>query len=117
MGTFVKFLLITAFDAFKNTTQTEEKTQQTINHDDLVGAVTFIMVFIGIFSFFIVAVLVIAIRSRSYDQLGEQYLNNCNMVESNLTIEYFQEAKNLCHEIKAVEWLLYYIFFSQKMNF
>ncbi|XP_040195402.1 potassium voltage-gated channel subfamily E member 2-like [Rana temporaria] len=103
MGTFVKFLLITAFDASKNTTQPEEKTQQTINHDDLVGAVTFIMVFIGIFSFFIVAVLVIAIRSRSYDQLGEQYLNNCNLVESDSTIEYFQGAKNLCHENKTVE--------------
>lgn len=96
----MKSLLLKAFqEVHQNVTKKEESIH---NQEDNAGAVTFIMVFIAIFSFFIVSVLVIAIRSRSYDQLEEQYVNNCNMVESGGTSPvYFQGAKCLIHENKT----------------
>ncbi|XP_069801978.1 uncharacterized protein [Dendropsophus ebraccatus] len=49
-----------------------------------------------------VSVLVIAIRSHSYDQLEDQYVNNCNMPESRLSSPvYLQGAKCTIHENKT----------------
>ncbi|XP_073525429.1 potassium voltage-gated channel subfamily E member 2-like [Phyllobates terribilis] len=98
---FVKSWLLTAIQELRqNLTHREEITHN--NQEDTVGAVTFVMVLIAIFSFFIVSVLVIAIRSRSYDQLDEPYVNNCNMVESGVTRPvFFQGAKCLIHENKT----------------
>ncbi|KAM3934664.1 uncharacterized protein RB166_002083 [Leptodactylus fuscus] len=100
LETFLKSLLLTAFQEVHHNLTKEEEGKPN-NHNDTVGAITFIMVFIAIFSFFIVSVLVIAIRSRSYDQLEEQYVKNCNMVESGGTTPvYFPGAKCLIHENK-----------------
>ncbi|XP_069801977.1 potassium voltage-gated channel subfamily E member 2-like isoform X1 [Dendropsophus ebraccatus] len=100
LETFVKSLLLTAIQEVKH--NLTKKHEGTSSQDDTAGAVTFIMVFIAIFSFFIVSVLVIAIRSHSYDQLEDQYVNNCNMPESRLSSPvYLQGAKCTIHENKT----------------
>uniref|UniRef100_A0A8C5MEK6 Uncharacterized protein n=1 Tax=Leptobrachium leishanense TaxID=445787 RepID=A0A8C5MEK6_9ANUR len=67
----------------KNTTIQETVSQETLNKDDMVGAVLFIMIIIAIFSFFTVSILVIAVKSRSFEQLEDPY-NNC-FSEANMT--------------------------------
>ncbi|KAM4044408.1 potassium voltage-gated channel subfamily E member 2-like [Anomaloglossus baeobatrachus] len=100
---FVKSLLFASIQELRqNLTHKEEIARN--NQEDTVGAVTFVMVFIAIFSFFIVSILVIAIRSRSYDQLDEQFANNFNMVDSGVGRPlFFQGAKCVIHENKTAE--------------
>ncbi|KAM4795609.1 potassium voltage-gated channel subfamily E member 2-like [Rhinophrynus dorsalis] len=89
-------------ETYKNITQKEGKTERSLENKDLDGAVAFIMILLGIFAFFIISVLVIAVKSRSYEQpedLPSDYNASDSDVKSALHIQ--EGIKCLIHKNKA----------------
>ncbi|KAG8450219.1 hypothetical protein GDO86_002747 [Hymenochirus boettgeri] len=65
----------------------KEASQKGHSQADSIGSTAYILVLIAVFSFFIISLLVIALKSRSYDQLPDQSGNANAEVKNSLGIK------------------------------